>query len=72
MMKYVRLLGIQLRVSIASAAAYRANFLIEGVLSVAWLALTLLPLFVVYSARTQVNGWDALAPMPSATTTVAP
>ena len=59
MRKYFRLFAIQLRISAASAIAYRANFLIEGVMSVAWLALTLLPLIVVYSARDAVNGWDA-------------
>jgi ABC-2 type transport system permease protein len=59
MRKYFRLLAIQLRISVASAIAYRANFLIEGVMSAAWLALTLLPLIVVYSARDSVNGWDA-------------
>ena len=58
MKKYLRLLAIQLRISLASAMAYRANFLIEGVMSAAWLALTLLPLGVLYGKRTDVNGWD--------------
>jgi len=62
MRKYLRLLAIQLRISVASAIAYRANFLIQGVLSAAWLGLTLLPLIVLYSDRDAVNGWD----LPSA------
>ncbi len=62
MSRYLRLLSMQLRISIASAMAYRANFIIEGVMSAAWLALTLLPLYVLYSHRKSVNDWD----MPSA------
>jgi ABC-2 type transport system permease protein len=62
MRKYLRLLAIQLRISVASAIAYRANFIIEGVMSVVWLGLTLFPLLVVYGDRAAVNGWD----LPSA------
>jgi ABC-2 type transport system permease protein len=58
MTRYLRLLGLQLRISAAAAMAYRANFLIEGVMSVAWMALTLLPLIVVYDGRQTVAGWD--------------
>ena len=53
------LLAIQLRISAASAMAYRANFFLEGIGSFAWLTLTLLPLFVLYRSRDVVNGWDA-------------
>ena len=55
---YLRLFGVQLRISAASAMAYRANFLIEGVFGVGWSFLTLLPLIVVYGARPSFNGWD--------------
>jgi ABC-2 type transport system permease protein len=58
MTRYLRLLALQLRISAAAAMAYRANFLIEGVMSVAWMALTLLPLIVVYDGRQTVAGWD--------------
>lgn len=58
MRRYVRLFRVQLRVSIASAFAYRANFLIEGIFSIAYSALALLPLFVVYGAGASFNGWD--------------
>jgi ABC-2 type transport system permease protein len=61
-MRYLRLVAIQVRVSIAAAFAYRANFAIAGVMSAAWLGLTLLPLIVVYDERSSVNGWD----LPSA------
>jgi ABC-2 type transport system permease protein len=58
---------MQLRISAASAMAYRANFVIEGLGSAAWLGLTLLPLIVVYGERESVNGWDA----PSALLVIA-
>lgn len=57
-MRYLQLLAIQIRVSIASALAYRANFLIQGAMSAAWLGLTLFPLIVVYDERAGINGWD--------------
>jgi ABC-2 type transport system permease protein len=58
MTRYLRLFALQFRISAASAMAYRANFFIEGVMSVAWMALTLLPLIVVYNGRENVAGWD--------------
>lgn len=67
MTRYLRLLSIQLRISVASAMTYRANFVIEGITSLAWLGLSLLPLVVVYSGRTSVAGWDA----PSALVVIA-
>src|SRR5690606_31228079 len=56
--RYLTVFGVQLRTSIAQAMAYRANFLIEGVMSVAWLGLTILPLMVLFDARESVAGWD--------------
>jgi ABC-2 type transport system permease protein len=59
MTRYLRLLAIQLRVSVASAMAYRANFLIQGAMSLLGMALTLLPLVVLFDQRSKVAGWDA-------------
>jgi ABC-2 type transport system permease protein len=56
--RYLRLFGVQLRTSLAQAMAYRANFIIEGVMAIAWVAIALLPLFVLFSQRTSVAGWD--------------
>jgi ABC-2 type transport system permease protein len=67
MIRYLRLAGVQLRISAAAAMAYRADFLVEGLTSAAWLAVSLLPLFVLYSTRTSVAGWDA----PSALIVIA-
>lgn len=61
-MRYLQLLAVQIRVSIAAALAYRANFIIQGAMSAAWLGLTLLPLIVVYDERARINSWD----LPSA------
>jgi ABC-2 type transport system permease protein len=59
MTRYLRLFAIQFRTSAATAMAYRANFLFEGVMSFAWMALTLLPLIVVFGERhTLGQGWD--------------
>jgi ABC-2 type transport system permease protein len=53
---------MQLRVSAAQAMAYRANFLVQGIMTAMWLALTLLPLGVLFAGRDSVAGWD----LPSA------
>ncbi|HEY0195057.1 MAG TPA: ABC-2 family transporter protein [Kofleriaceae bacterium] len=58
MTRYLRLLAIQLRLSVATAMAYRANFLVEITMSVLWTSITLLPLFVLFDQRTEVAGWD--------------
>lgn len=67
MTRYLRLLVVQLRISAAAGMAYRADFLLEGVMSFAWMALTLLPLVVLYQGRETVAGWDA----PSALIVIA-
>ncbi|MDB4955050.1 MAG: hypothetical protein JWO36_2619 [Myxococcales bacterium] len=67
MRRYLGLVAIQLRISIASAMAYRANFVLEGLMSMLWMALTLLPLFVLFDGRASVAGWDA----PSALIVIA-
>lgn len=66
MMRYLRLVGVQLRTSVAQAMAYRANFIVQGLTSIAWLALALLPLIVLFDKRDSVAGWsraDALIVM---------
>ena len=67
MTRYLRLMLVQLRISASSAMAYRADFLVEGVMTAAWMALTLLPLLVLYRGRAAVAGWDA----PSALVVIA-
>ncbi len=67
MTRYLRLLLVQARISMAAGMAYRADFLLEGVMAIAWMGLTLLPFFVLYQDRPAVAGWDA----PSALIVVA-
>jgi len=56
--RYLRLIRTQLRVSVATAMQYRADFLVEGVMSLYWLGWNLLPLFILYADRETVAGWD--------------
>jgi ABC-2 type transport system permease protein len=56
--RYLRLLGIQLRASALLAVQYRYDFLIDGVISLFWTATALIPLFVVYEGRKEVEGWS--------------
>lgn len=58
MRRYLRLLGVQLRTSVAQAMAYRADFIIQGIMSIAWMGLALLPLLVLFDDRASVKGWD--------------
>jgi len=57
-LRYFRLASVQLRISAAAAMAYRSDFLLEGALAIAWLALTALPLLVLFDGRSSVAGWD--------------
>ena len=56
--RYLRLIGSQARVSVMTAMQYRADFLLEGAMSLYWLAWNLLPLVILYANRNAVAGWD--------------
>ena len=47
----------QLRASAALALQYRLDFVIEGLLALLWMAVTLIPVLVVFGTRPQVAGW---------------
>lgn len=57
MRRYLRLLGLQLRMSIALGAQYRWDFLTQGALSLVWTVLGLVPLYVALHSRPAVAGW---------------
>ena len=59
MTRYLRLVAVQARISIAQAMAYRSDFIIEGLMSAAWLFVALMPYFVLFDGRQSVAGWDA-------------
>jgi ABC-2 type transport system permease protein len=57
--RYLRLAGLQLRISAAAGMTYRADFLVEGALALLSLGLTLLPWIVLFGdGRDEVAGWD--------------
>ncbi len=56
-MRYLNLLGSQLRASLLLAMQYRADFLLDGLVEVLWMATAIVPLFVVFQARPTVAGW---------------
>lgn len=59
MTRYLRLLWVQLRASLAMAMQYRVDFLIEGFMSVYWMAWNLVPLLILFSEREVIGGsWD--------------
>lgn len=55
--RYLRLLWVQVRASLAAAMQYRVNFLIDGVMSVWWMLWTLVPIWAVFRGRPTVAGW---------------
>jgi ABC-2 type transport system permease protein len=57
-LRYGRLFGVQARVSAVTAMQYRGDFLVRGFVTLLWMSVTLLPLFVVFGARRQVAGWS--------------
>ncbi|HEY4055278.1 MAG TPA: ABC-2 family transporter protein [Kofleriaceae bacterium] len=59
MRRYLEILGVQLRLSASAGMAYRSDFIIEGVMAIAWMALTLLPLGVLFNDRDTVAGYTA-------------
>jgi ABC-2 type transport system permease protein len=57
-LRYLRLLGIQVRTSVLLAAQYRYDFLIDGAISVFWTLTALAPLFVIFEQRQRIAGWS--------------
>lgn len=64
---YLVLLGVQLRASIVTSMQYRADFVIQGAMTLYWLGWNLVPLWVLFDQREQVAGWD----FPSALLVIA-
>src|SRR5512144_2531521 len=58
MLRYLRLLGIQLRASTAVAMQYRIDFLVQGALALFWTTWSLVPIAVVYGKRSAIAGWS--------------
>lgn len=59
MRRYLELFWIQLRASTTIAMQYRFDFLVQGLMSVFWVALALAPLTIVFSEQRQsIAGWS--------------
>jgi ABC-2 type transport system permease protein len=57
MLRYPRLLALSLRISLTTGMQYRWNFVIDGLVSILWTALGLVPLYVAFQARPELHGW---------------
>lgn len=57
MRRALSILRAQLRASVAMALQYRVEFLVEGALAILWIAVTLVPVLVVFGTRQVVEGW---------------
>ncbi len=57
MLRYLKLLRVQLRASAATSMQYRVEFLVEGALALFWTVWSLVPLLVVFGRRQSVAGW---------------
>ncbi|MFT3767352.1 MAG: ABC-2 family transporter protein [Minicystis sp.] len=56
-MRYLRLLRLQLQLSIATGMQYRWNFVVDGFVSLLWTGLGLVPLYIALHGRPPVEGW---------------
>lgn len=65
--RYAGLLGVQVKASAVTSMQYRIDFLLEGAISLYWLAWNLVPLLVLFGQRETVAGWD----FPSALVVIA-
>jgi ABC-2 type transport system permease protein len=57
MLRYARLLGVQLRASLLLAVQYRVDFALDALMSLFWTATAIVPLMVLYQQRPTVAGW---------------
>jgi ABC-2 type transport system permease protein len=55
--RYWRLFRVQVRSSVLLGLQYRADFLVDGLVSLFWTLTALVPLFTVYNLRKTVAGW---------------
>src|SRR5215813_12205243 len=56
-MRYLRLFLVQLRISMVLGMQYRSEFVVDGIITVVWTAMGIVPLYVAFFARPAVEGW---------------
>lgn len=57
-MTYLRILRAQIRASLLVASQYRFDFVVDGLVEIAWAVSAIVPLFVVYGLRTSIGGYS--------------
>jgi ABC-2 type transport system permease protein len=57
-LRYLRLLGVQLRASTVAAMQYRVEFAVGGALALFWTSWSVVPILVVFQGRAAVAGWS--------------
>jgi ABC-2 type transport system permease protein len=57
-LRYARLLGVQLRTSTLTLLQYRVDFLVDGALEVLWATTSFVPLIVAFRGREEIAGWS--------------
>lgn len=55
--RHLAVLGASLRLSFLLAMQYRWDFLLDGVMSIAWTAGAIVPLYLVFEDRAAIAGW---------------
>ena len=55
--RYLRLLRTQIRASLLHGLQYRADFVLDGLVSAFWTVSAILPLLVVFGQRPTIAGW---------------
>lgn len=55
---YLRLLWVSIKTSALTSMQYRADFVVQGLMSLVWTALALVPLLILYDHQQAVAGWD--------------
>jgi ABC-2 type transport system permease protein len=55
--RYAGLFRAQLAISFLTAMQYRTDFVVRGLIAILWMAVTLVPVLVVFGVRKTVAGW---------------
>lgn len=58
MLRYFRLLGVQLRASALVALQYRSDFVVDGLIEAFWIVTALIPLQAVFKLTQSLAGWS--------------
>ncbi len=58
MLRYLRLLGVQLRASALLAMQYRSDFVVDGFIEAFWIVTALIPLQAVFKLTNSLAGWS--------------